>query len=117
MTDDERNRQFMTVLLRNAPEGAVTHALVCACLEALPDAIKALERADGERIKALEAGIQAFLDGDYERPVGKEWRSDGKPSKHDRCVHDVWMYEYCEACVDLHFQDLLNAARERQGGK
>lgn len=28
---------------------------------------------------------------------------------------EVWMYEYCEACADLHFQDLLIAARERQG--
>jgi len=51
----------------------------------------------------MRKAITDFLDGNYERPVGIVFRSDGKPSKHDRCIHDAWMYEGCEACIERHF--------------
>lgn len=77
--------------------------------------IAAQLRADGERIKALEAerdrlrdGIQAFLDGDVERPVKTVFRADGKPSKQDLCPHGVPMYEGYEGCADAYFEALLN---------
>ena len=55
----------------------------------------------------LEKGIRDFVHGDIERPLGKRWRSDGKPSKHDKCVHGVWMYEECPGCADRHFEWVL----------
>jgi len=72
------------------------------------------------RAVILEAGIHAYLEGQYERPVGSRWRKDGEPSKHDKCVHDNWMYEDCGACVDDHFEDVILKAsthsKERDDG-
>jgi hypothetical protein len=50
-----------------------------------------------------EAGVREALrkiaEGDVPRPEGKLWRSDGKASKNDQCVHEVWMYEDCGNCI------------------
>jgi hypothetical protein len=46
----------------------------------------------------LRAGIQAFLDGDYEPKV----------KKIDKCPHGVYGYDACEACIEQHFYRLLN---------
>lgn len=54
-----------------------------------------------------ERAIRQYLDGDYARPVGERWRKDGQPSKNDRCIHGVWMYDACEACIDAHFEAAL----------
>lgn len=64
-------------------------------------------RSAASRIEALESGIHACLEGQYERPVGKVWRKDLEPSKHDQCVHGLWMYEECDACLYDHFEDVL----------
>lgn len=58
----------------------------------------------------LEAGIRAYLDGNYERPIGKRYRDDGEPSKHDQCVHRRYMWEDCEPCIDGHFEGVLARA-------
>lgn len=87
--------------------------------EPAPDTPAAETRDEvGERIKALEAerdrlrdGIQAFLDGDVQRPVATVFRADGKPSKHDTCPHGVPMYEECEGCADVYFEALLAGGR------
>jgi len=57
--------------------------------------------------EVLRNGIHDYLEGNYERPVGKRWRKDGEPSKHDLCVHGRYMWEDCEACIDDHFEDVL----------
>lgn len=76
----------------------ITHHHACDCREA--------------RFRALEQGIRDFLAGNYARPVGTIWRADGEPSKHDRCVHGVWLYGSCEACIDAHFERVLEGAQE-----
>lgn len=60
--------------------------------------------------KVLRDGIIAYLEGEYERPVGKRWRKDLNPSKYDTCVHGQWMYEACELCIDNHFEKVLEKA-------
>jgi hypothetical protein len=61
------------------------------------------------RADAVAALVSAAVDAERERcyaaaenpdrPVGTVFRTDGKPSKHDTCVHGVVMYEDCGECV------------------
>lgn len=65
-----------------------------------------------DRIEALTAKAEALRKlerGDIPRPVGSAWFPDGRASKHDRCVHDVWMYEACEGCQDAFIAAALKA--------
>ena len=39
-----------------------------------------------------------MIDEGVEKPASSPWRNDGKPSKHDKCPHDLFMYEDCETC-------------------
>ena len=55
-----------------------------------------LER-ENERLREALKQIET---GTYPRPLGKSWRMDLSSSKHDRCIHDEWMYEVCEECLD-----------------
>lgn len=55
-----------------------------------------IDRLESE-VGRLRAGIQAYLDGDYEPRV----------KTYDRCPHGQYGYEICEACIDKHFADLL----------
>lgn len=59
------------------------------------------------RAEKAEAALREVLDGTYPRPVGTHWRGDCKPTKHDRCIHDVWMYECCENCLDAFVTQAL----------
>ena len=45
-----------------------------------------------EALRTVEQGVP--------RPVGRSWFPDGRPSKHDQCIHGIWMYEPCEGCTD-----------------
>lgn len=69
-------------------------------------------RAQSARIAALEEALRGIEEGTIERPVGSSYREDGKPSKHDRCIHDVWMYEACEGCIDAHITKALGKGSE-----
>ncbi len=64
-------------------------------------------------VGVLINGINSFLDGDYDRPLGNRFRKDGSPSKHDTCKHGVAMWETCEACVEEHFRHVLVTAEEK----
>jgi uncharacterized coiled-coil protein SlyX len=59
---------------------------------------------DNER---LRAALVALRDGCETRPVGVRYREDGQPSKHDKCIHGVWMYEDCGQCVSLFVEAAL----------
>jgi hypothetical protein len=50
-------------------------------------------------VERLRAALAAIVEGDVPRPVGKVYRGDGMPSKHDQCTHGVWMYDDCGNCV------------------
>jgi hypothetical protein len=52
------------------------------------------EKADNER---LRAGIQDFLDGDFEPRI----------KKTEKCKHGAYGYESCEACIEEHFTKIL----------
>lgn len=47
----------------------------------------------------LREALQRIANGDEPRPVGKSWNTDLTPSKHDKCIHDRWMYDDCGQCV------------------
>ena len=52
---------------------------------------------------AYERGIeemQRIIDGDYEKVRATPYRNDGKPSKNDKCPHDLYFWEGCENCID-----------------
>ena len=58
-------------------------------------------------IERLRAALVALRDGCETRPVGVRYREDGQPSKHDKCIHGVWMYEDCGQCVSLFVEAAL----------
>lgn len=47
---------------------------------------------------AMEAAAKHVENG-IDRPVGTPWNKDRTPSKHDKCIHGIWMYDDCEQCV------------------
>ena len=65
--------------------------LIVAAVNALPALL--------DRIAELETALRRIKEGDEDRPVGTRFRQDGKSSKHDKCVHDIWMYETCGECI------------------
>lgn len=48
----------------------------------------------------LLAALRSIADGDVPRPLGDRYRSDGAPSKVDKCVHGQYMYEDCGSCIE-----------------
>ena len=64
------------------------------------------------RAIAAEEALVTIANGNVSRPIGKPWRGDGKPSKNDKCVHDVWMYEDCATCIE----DFARAALAQKEG-
>jgi hypothetical protein len=60
--------------------------------------IKELGWLSPEAASKLRQGIQDYLDGNYEHP------SKHRPGK---CEHGVYYYEECGACIDAHFEMVL----------
>lgn len=56
-----------------------------------------------EAMRTVEQGVP--------RLVGKSWFPDGRPSKHDQCVHGIWMYEPCEGCTDAFIAEALGETK------
>lgn len=75
--------------------------LIVTLRNALPSIIAMAE--ENERLREALAAIES---GDYPRPIGTPWDAE-RPSKHDRCVHGVWMYETCEGCLDAFVRAAL----------
>jgi len=71
------------------------------------DLIRAEVLEDAAEIERLRAALVALRDGCETRPVGVRYREDGQPSKHDKCIHGVWMYEDCGQCVSLFVEAAL----------
>lgn len=65
----------------------------------------AWQRREIDRLKGALKHIEA---GTYPRPLGKPWRMDASSSKHDRCIHDAWMYETCDECLDAFVRATLD---------
>ena len=63
----------------------------------------------------LVEALEAIRDGDVPRPIGKQWRADCKPSKNDKCVHDVWMYDDCNGCIGEFIDAALIKIRNEHG--
>ena len=62
--------------------------------------------------ETLARALGQIVSGTYPRPLGKPWRMDASSSKHDRCIHDAWMYEACEACIDAFASEALREYKE-----
>jgi hypothetical protein len=53
-----------------------------------------------ERVSVLEGALQAIADGIPRPTEGVTiYRKDGKISKHDKCKHDLFMWEGCNECI------------------
>lgn len=65
-----------------------------------------VERQAAE-IARLRGVLEAIEAGTIPRPVETPWFPDGRPSKHDRCKHDAWMYQACEGCTDAFIRQAL----------
>ena len=87
-----------------------------AVIEADREAVRAEQAAELAKFKALAETLAGALEqieeGTYARPLGKPWRMDASSSKHDRCIHDAWMYEACEACIDAFAAEALRQYKE-----
>ena len=62
--------------------------------------------------ETLAGALEKIAEGTYPRPLGKPWRMDASSSKHDRCIHDAWMYETCEGCLDAFVAEALRQYKE-----
>ena len=62
--------------------------------------------------ETLAGALEKIAEGAYPRPLGKPWRMDASSSKHDRCIHDAWMYETCEGCLDAFVAEALHQYKE-----
>jgi hypothetical protein len=71
-----------------------------------------LEAAD--RIEKLEDALQAIVDDEVPRGVTIPYRDDGFPSKHDRCAHHEWMYNYCAYCIMEYAKKALGKSHAPQ---
>lgn len=67
------------------------------------EALEAENKRLREALRTVEQGVP--------RPVGKSWFPDGRPSKHDQCVHGIWMYEPCEGCTDAFIAEALGETK------
>lgn len=65
-------------------------------------------RADSLLRQATEA-LRNIANSDVPRPVATTFRSDGAASKHDKCAHDVAMYEDCGNCIAEYARTVLAA--------
>lgn len=62
------------------------------------DAIVAIARAImTAKAEAYEDAAKMIEEG-FDRVVGEPYADDGSPSKNDKCPHNRYMYEDCEAC-------------------
>ena len=66
------------------------------------------------RVAGLEGALTTLRAGDYPRPVGKAWFPDKRPSKHDQCTHNFWMYETCEGCIDAFISAALSPSAAQE---
>ena len=55
-----------------------------------------------------------LIESGYDKPVGKPWRKDGKPSKNDQCPHGRYMYEDCEPCAVIALRSLAGS-KDKEG--
>lgn len=55
-----------------------------------------------------------LIENGYDKPVGKPWRKDGKPSKNDECPHGRYMYEDCEPCAVIAIRALAGS-KDKEG--
>lgn len=55
-----------------------------------------------------------LIETGYDKPVGKPWRKDGKPSKNDECPHGRYMYEDCEPCAVIAIRSLAGS-KDKEG--
>jgi hypothetical protein len=55
----------------------------------------------------LRIALYNIAQYDVPRPVAHPFRDDGKPSKNDRCNHNVAMYDECAGCLSQYADDVL----------
>ncbi len=62
-------------------------------------------------IASMSAALKRIAELDVPRPVAWQYMLD-KPSKHDKCAHDVWMYDECAECVADFARAAIAAAEQ-----
>ena len=69
--------------------------------------------AQAAEIERLREALRTIENGSVKRPVGNSWFLDGRPSKHDQCIHGIWMYKPCEGCTDAFIAEALEGKAEQ----
>ena len=83
------------------------HADLVLFLAAERDVLAA-QLADAlDRIARLEGALANIAEENVLRPIGKVWRKDGHPSKHDTCKHGAAMYDDCGPCIAAYARAAL----------
>jgi hypothetical protein len=100
----------MTDDLMERIEGCIANADYEDEWETLIDARDRIEALQADKAKLRET-LKQIEASTYPRPLGKSWRMDLSSSKHDRCIHDEWMYDTCEGCLD----DFIRKALQETG--
>ena len=91
--------------MRGIAPGALSKALTATISDLRAE--NARLEAELEEAEARAARIEAetiercaqLIEEGYERPIGWHYRQDHKPSKHDRCPHDLDMRDPCDECA------------------
>lgn len=71
----------------------------------------AIANSECNRAERMRGALGEIEEGKIERPLGSAYRADGTPSKHDLCIHGVWMYMICESCIDAHVRAALEETK------
>lgn len=66
----------------------------CDLLTEAADTIATLRK----QLENAREALQKIAHLDVPRPVAVQYMPD-RPSKHDKCAHDVWMYDECGNCI------------------
>ena len=83
--------------------------------DATIDALSERTRRAEAEIERLRAALKRISELDVPRPVGRAWRQDGAPSRHDACPHDLRMYEDCYACIAEYAGAVLEGKEKGDG--
>ena len=62
-----------------------------------------------DEIERLRTALRYIAEKDFPVVVGEKFRKDMIPSKNDKCIHGLFMYEDCESCISDYATKVLEA--------
>ena len=65
-----------------------------------------------QKLHTLCKALRNISEYDIPRPVAHHWHDNGQPSKHDKCIHNLFMWEECPSCMAQYADDVLQSLEE-----